>query len=179
MHTIAAAVSRHRVEMTMDGERFSVGARSFLITPAMRAAGLIAQGRAPVAAHLIAHGAPPAFASAVSLVGWAAAWDVVERGTFEAAARWRMGRHTIAATRREPLVIEGEAERKEVRRASMLSLPSLISHTGAVPSHRPYIALREHAGRQPGRRGANPQGRAQFLRCFYLVSHGSPRIEAR
>lgn len=52
---------------------------------------LISQGRAPVAARLIAHGAPPQFASAVSLVGWAAAWDVVERAVFERAVRWRMG----------------------------------------------------------------------------------------
>jgi hypothetical protein len=92
MHTIAAAVSRHRVEMTMDGDRFSVGARSFPVLPELTIPVLISQGRAPVAARLIAHGAPPAFASAVSLVGWEAAWDVFERGTFEAAARWRMGR---------------------------------------------------------------------------------------
>lgn len=62
------------------------------VDPTRTIAVLIAQGRAPVAAQLIAHGAPPQFASAVSLVGWDAAWQVVERAVFEAAARWRMSR---------------------------------------------------------------------------------------
>lgn len=92
MTDIAPSVPRRRIEMALTGDTLTIGRRVFIVTPAMRAAALVRQGRAPVAAELIVNGAPPMFASAVSLVGWAAAWEVVDKATFAWAARWRMGR---------------------------------------------------------------------------------------
>lgn len=62
------------------------------ITSATRISGLIATGRAPVAAELIVAGAPPMLASAVSLLGWHDAYEMLDREELDQAARWRMRR---------------------------------------------------------------------------------------
>lgn len=65
------------------------------VTAADRVAGLVATGRAPVAATLIVAGAPRMYASAVSLVGWHDALDSVALDTpeIEEVMRWRSQRH--------------------------------------------------------------------------------------
>ena len=66
------------------------------VTGADRVNGLIATGRAPVAAALIVNaGAPTMYASAVSLVGFHDALDSVALSTdeIEEVIRWRSRRH--------------------------------------------------------------------------------------